>query len=79
MSDQPEEFAGRIIIMSMFNDISWGSKDNEQECELSAQLVSIYAKRFSPGRWSFLGPGSEKKWYSIEKANHKENGTESQN
>ena len=21
-------------------------------------------KRFSPGRWSFLGPGSEKKWYS---------------
>ena len=50
--------------MSMFNDISWGSQDNEQECELSAQLVSIYARRFSPGRWSFLGPGSEKKWYS---------------
>ena len=24
----------------------------------------MYAKRFSPGRWSFLGPGSEKKWYS---------------
>ena len=62
MSDQPEEFTGRIIVMSMFNDISCGSKDNEQECELSAQLVSIYAKRFSPGRWSFLGPGSEKKW-----------------
>ena len=50
--------------MSMFNDISWGSKDNEQECELSAKLVSIYARRFSRGRWSFLGPGSEKKWYS---------------
>ena len=50
--------------MSMFNDISWGSQDNEQECELSANLVSICAKRFSPGRRSFLGPGSEKKWYS---------------
>ena len=50
--------------MSMFNDISWGSQDNEQECEISANLVSIYARRFSPGRWSFLGPGSEKKWYS---------------
>ena len=50
--------------MSMFNDISWGSKDIEQECELSAKLVSIYATRFSPRRWSFLGPGSEKKWYS---------------
>ena len=50
--------------MSMFNDISWGSKDNEHECELSANLVSIYARRFSPGRRSFLGPGSEKKWFS---------------
>ena len=39
-------------------------KDNEKECESSAQLVSLYAKRFSAGQWSFLGPGSEKKWYS---------------
>ena len=65
MSVEPEDFTGRIICMSMFNDISWGSKDNEQECELSAKLVSICAKRYSPGRWSFLGPGSVKKWYSI--------------
>ena len=50
--------------MSTFNDISCGSKDNEKECESSAQLVSLYAKRFLPGQWSFLGPGSEKKWYS---------------
>ena len=64
MSEQPVYFTGRIIFMSMFNDISWRSKDNEQECELSAQHVSIYAKRFSPGRWSFLGTGTEKKWYS---------------
>ena len=34
----PEDFTGRIIFMSMFNDISWGSQDNEQECESSAQL-----------------------------------------
>ena len=40
------------------------SQDNEQECESTAQLVSMYAKRFPPGRWSFLGLGSEKKWYS---------------
>ena len=50
--------------MSMFNDISWGSQDNEQECESNANFVSTYARRFSPGRWSFLGPGSEKKWHS---------------
>ena len=64
MSEKPEEFTGRIIFVSMFNDISWRSQDNEQECNADADLVSIYAKRFSPGRWSFLGPGSEKKWCS---------------
>ena len=58
MSEKPGEFTGRI--MSMFNDISWGSPETEQECELSANFVSICARRFSPGRRSFLGPGSQK-------------------
>ena len=65
LSVTSEKFTGRIIFMSMFNDISWGSKDNEKECESNAQLVSLFAKRFGAGQWSFLGPGSEKKWYSI--------------
>ena len=78
MSVEPEDFTGRIIFMSMFNDISWRSKENIQECELSAQLVSIYAKIFSPGRWSFLRLGSERSGIQLMKANHKENGTESQ-
>ena len=65
LSVEPEIFTRQIIFMSMFNDISWGSKDNEKECESSAQLVSFCAKRFSPGQWSFFGPGAEKKWYSI--------------
>ena len=60
----PAQIQGRIFFMSMLNDISWRSQDNEQECESSAELVSIYARRFSPGRCSFLGLGSEKKWYS---------------
>ena len=47
MSKQPEEFTGRIIFMSMFNGISWGSKDNEQECELSAMLVYLCEKIFT--------------------------------
>ena len=51
--------------MSMFNDISWGSRDNEKDCESNAQLVSLFAKRFGVGQWSFIGPGSEKKWYFI--------------
>ena len=33
LSVTAEKFNGRIIFMSMFNDISRGSKDNEQECE----------------------------------------------
>ena len=36
LSVTPEKFIGRIIFMSMFNDISWGSKDSEQECESNA-------------------------------------------
>ena len=65
LGETSENFTGRIIFMSMFNDISCGSRDNEKECESNAQLVSLYAKRFGIGQWSFLGPGSEKKWYSI--------------
>ena len=63
MSD-PSQFKGRIIIMSMFNDILWGPEDNERECDGNADFVSIYAKRFPAGHWSFLGLGSESNWYS---------------
>ena len=62
----PAQFQGRIIFMSMFNDISWGSEDNGRECNANADLVSIYARRCPAGLWSFLGPGSEKKWYSTD-------------
>ena len=30
---------------------------------MNSVTVANYARRFSRGRWSFLGPGSEKKWY----------------
>ena len=58
MNIQPEDFTDGL------SSCRCSTKENKQECESSAHLVSIYAKRFSPGRWSFLGPGSEKKWYS---------------
>ena len=50
----------------MLNDISCGTKDNERECLTNAEVVSTYAKKFGIGPWSFIGPGSEKKWYSME-------------
>ena len=59
--ETPENFTGTIIFMSMFNDISCGTRDNEQECLANARLVSLYARRFGKGQWSFIGPGSEKK------------------
>ena len=57
LNETPEIFTGRIIFMSMFNDISWESRDNEKERESNAQLVSLFARRFGAGQWSFLGPG----------------------
>ena len=51
--------------MSMFNDISCGTKDNEEECLAHAKVVSLYARKFGTGQWSFIGPGSEKKRYCM--------------
>ena len=66
LGETPEIFTGRILFMSMFNDISCGTGDNEQECLANARLVSLYARKFGKRQWSFIGPGSEKKWYSME-------------
>ena len=41
MSVEPQDFTGRIIFMSMFNDISWWSEDNEQECELKPKPQTL--------------------------------------
>ena len=75
LGETPEIFTGRIPFMSMFNDISCETRDNEQECLANARLVSLYARKFGKGQWSFIGPGSEKKWYSIKEDSHMESGT----
>ena len=65
LDETPENFRGRILFMSMFNDISCGTKDHETECLANAKLVSLYARRFGKGQWSFIGSGSEKKLYCV--------------
>ena len=60
---EPEQFDGRIIFMSMYSDIAWQAKGNAETCENNSRAVANYARRFPRGHWSFLGPGSEKKWY----------------
>ena len=60
---EPEQFNDRVIFMSMYNDIAWGENGNTEKCVQNSIKVAKYARRFPCGRWSFLGPGSEKKWY----------------
>ena len=50
LSVTPDNFTRRIIFMSMFNDISCGTEDNEEECESNARLVSLFARRFGTGQ-----------------------------
>ena len=52
--------------MSMFNDIFCDRYDNKDECLRNANFVKTFAGRFGIGQWSFIGPGSEKKWYHSE-------------
>ena len=74
---EPEQFQGRIIDV---NDFLWWIKDNEKECNANSTLVCHHLQKdFPAGHWSFLGPGSETKWYSTCNEDHKENGTKSLN
>ena len=50
----------------MFNDISCDSKSNKEQCLKDADFVKTFARRFGIGQRSFIGPGSEKKWYPSE-------------
>ena len=66
LGETPQTFTGRILFMSMFNDIFCDKKGNEEDCVANAKVVSILSRKFGIGQWSFIGPGSEKKWYSME-------------
>ena len=64
MSDPPEQFKGRIVFMTVFNDISWRSRKMNWNANEALSSFLCTQKKKSPRKWSFLGPGSEKKWYS---------------
>ena len=51
---QPEECKDRIIFMSMINDIEW--KTNDENCISNSEKIKNYAKIFTQGHWTFLGP-----------------------
>ena len=54
---------GRIIFMSMYNDVAWDEKGHQERCEHNSLTVADYARKFPRGQWSLSGPWSEKKWY----------------
>ena len=47
---KPETFTGRILFMSMFNDISCDRKGNKDECLANAEVVKVLARRFGIGQ-----------------------------
>ena len=57
------KFQGMIVFMSMFSDIEFWTNQNESKCSQSAVEVASSAREFAQGRWSFLGPRDEEKWY----------------
>ena len=56
----------------MSNDIEWWTKQNESTCVQNAVEVVNYARDFAHGRWSFLDPGDEDKWYGTSDVKPKE-------
>ena len=66
LGQSPEAFTGRILFMSMFNDISCEGKDNKQQCLRDADFVKTFAKRFWNWSMVFHWTSSEKKWYPSE-------------
>ena len=60
LGQTPETFTGRILFMSMFNDISCDRKDNKDECLANAESVKVFARRFGIGQMSFIVLGEVK-------------------
>ena len=43
---EPGQFKGRIIFMSMYNDIVWRDRGNTEICIANFVIVENYARRF---------------------------------
>ena len=77
--DEPEQFQVRIIFMSMFNDIIWGSKDNEKECIAKSTLVSLFPKKIQQDVGHSSDLGQRQSGVPLTKKDQEEKGIESLN
>ena len=51
---EPENFTGRIIFMSMFNDVVWDAEGNDELCVNNSKTIKEYAEIFPGGHWCFF-------------------------
>ena len=80
-SVEPEKFSGRTVFTSMFNDLSWRTKDNKKEDKSNAQLVSLSLRLDLEGQWSFFFfflDVVQRSGTLVVRTVHKENGTDLQ-
>ena len=73
----PQQFEGRTLFMSMFNDIDWRKKGHSLHRISNSTEVRDYGKRFQQGHWSFFGPGNERNGMGRMLTSQKEDGRQS--
>ena len=54
-----EQLKGRIIFMSMYNDVDWHQNRKEEVRKQYSTCVAAHAKVSLEGRWTFLRPEEE--------------------
>ena len=79
MSEEPEDFTGRIIFMSMFNDISWDLKTMNRNANLTPTSFLCVREDFQQEDGHSSELDQKRSGILLMIANHEEHGTESQN
>ena len=78
LSVTKEKFTGRIIFMSMFNDISWRSKDNKKSASQMLNSFLSMQRDLEQDNGHSLDLDRRKSGTLLVKTVHKENGTQLQ-
>ena len=78
LSVEPEKFTGQIIFMSMFNDISWRSKDNNKNANQVLSSFLCMRRDFQQDNGHSSDLDQKRNGLLLMKTVHKENGTELQ-
>ena len=75
---EPENLSGKIIFMSMFNDIVWNAKGNDEICVNTSKIIKEYAERFPRGHGLSWGLDRKRSGTELTITNQMDLGTEVQ-